>query len=309
MRARLVSRHSARLLQLPLCVALCAAPLLAAPLPAQSDHPPARAGRGQFGGQPPVSGTVTALSGNNATIKTEAGEIYQVVLTPNTRVMRERQPARISDIHIGDMLTAIGEVDRTAKTVHAAFAMDISAEQVAKMREGLGKVWIAGRVLAINDTTLTIRRIDNVTQKIQVDETTSFRKRSGRGGGGAGSGSGAGAAGSIGSMALGAGADAQAAPPEDPAASGDSVTLADIKAGDNVAGRGSIKNGFFVPTILAIRTPAAGGRGRARSSAPETSSPAPDAKSPAPQPGGPGHPSTSGSDSGSSSDASKGPTQ
>ncbi|MHB1701674.1 MAG: hypothetical protein ACYCSN_16405 [Acidobacteriaceae bacterium] len=279
MKARHFSRHDAPLL---LAVLALASPMLGQ---SQADGAAAQTARGQFGGQPRVTGTVTAIAAGNATVKTQAGEIYQVVLTPNTRLMRERQPARISDIHVGDMLTAMGEAETGAKIIHAAVAMDIGAEQVAKMREGLGKVWIAGRVLAIEDTTLTIRRIDNVTQKIQVDETTSFRKRSGRGGAG-------GATGSLGAIILGAAgsADAQAAPPEDPAASGDSITLADVKVGDNVAARGSIKSGIFVPTVLAVSTPPAGGRRR-------PGSPAPSGASAAPQP------------SGTTSGTTKGPTQ
>ncbi len=286
MKARHFSRHCALL--------LLAALALASPILAQSQGGGAAAqtARGQFGGQPRIAGTVTAIATGNVTVKTEAGEIYQVVLTPNTRLMRERQPAKISDIHVGDMLTAMGEAEPGAKIIHAAFAMDISAEQVAKMREGLGKVWIAGRVLAIEDTTLTIRRMDNVTQKIQVDETTSFRKRSGRGGAGAAGG----ATGSLGAMALGAAgtADAQAAPPEDPAASGDSITLADVKVGDNVAARGSIKSGVFVPTVLAVSSPPAGGRRR-------PGSPAPNGASPAPQ--------SNGTSNGTTSGTTKGPTQ
>jgi hypothetical protein len=33
---------------------------------------------------------------------------------------------------------------------------------------------------------------------------------------------------------------------------GESITLADVKVGDNVAGKGSVKNGVFVPTELAV---------------------------------------------------------
>lgn len=185
-----------------------------------------RDGRGFFGGQPPVHGTVTAIAGEVVTIKTEQGDVYQVHLSENTRLMKDRQPVKASDIQMGDMLVAAGEVDAGKKTVYAAFAMDVGAEQVKKMREGLGKEWISGKVTAIEDTRLTIQRIDGVTQKIEVDETTSFRRgRPGRG--------------------------------NEQAASGESITLADIKVGDNVMGRGGMKNNIFVPTILAVM---AGGR-------------------------------------------------
>ncbi len=230
------------------CIVMLSATALIAQMPGQEDSGSngsqeggARGGRGMFGGQPPVIGTVTATTADHVTIKTEAGVVYQVYLSTNTRIMKERQPAKISDIQPGDMLTAGGEVDAASKTVHAAVAMDISAEQVKKMREGLGKQWIAGRVTAIEDTTLTVRRIDNVTQKIAVDESTSFRRgRRGMGGG----------------MAAVPQQDANAA------ASGESITLADIKVGDNVTGRGGMKDGVFVPELLAVSSPALRGQRR-----------------------------------------------
>ena len=36
---------------------------------------------------------------------------------------------------------------------------------------------------------------------------------------------------------------------------GESITLADVKVGDNVAGQGSLKNGIFVPTELRVADP------------------------------------------------------
>ena len=218
-------------------------------------------GRGMFGGQPPVTGTVTALAADHVTVKTEAGDVYQIFMGPNTQIRKDRQPVKLTDVQTGDMLTAAGEMDAAAKTLHAAFAMDISAEQVKKLREGLGKQWISGKVTAINDTTLTIQRIDNVSQKIEVDENTSFRR--GRGG-----------MGMAGGMGPGNGQ-----PPANQPPVGESITLADIKVGDNVAGQGAMKNNVFVPVTLAVMTP--GTRGQRRNGNPNNK---PSADSPAPAP-------------------------
>jgi hypothetical protein len=38
-------------------------------------------------------------------------------------------------------------------------------------------------------------------------------------------------------------------------AGGESITLADVKVGDEVAGQGSLKNGVFVPTLLGVADP------------------------------------------------------
>ena len=199
--------------------------------PAGEDAPFARG--------PMVRGTVTATASDHLTIKTESSEIYQVALTPNTRLMKDRQPVQPTDIKVGDGVGAMGELDAPKKTLHALFVAVVDAEQVKKMREDLGKTYITGKVTAIDEVKLTILRPDHVTQVIEVDETTSFRKGRGRRRG-AGSADGNNPAGA---------ADG----------SGEIVTLADFKVGDMIAGRGSIKHGTFVPTNLAILPPGAEG--------------------------------------------------
>ena len=71
---------------------------------------------------------------------------------------------------------AMGELDAPKKTMHALFVAVVDAEQVKKMREDLGKTYITGKVTAIDEVKLTVLRPDHVSQVIEVDETTSFRK-------------------------------------------------------------------------------------------------------------------------------------
>jgi hypothetical protein len=94
----------------------------------------------------------------------------------------------------------------------------------------------------MDDVKLTILRSDNVSQVIEVDETTSFRKAGRRGGM---------------RSENGGNAAPQQTSPGASAPTGESVTLADVKVGDMVAGQGSVKRGVFVPTSLTIM--AAGG--------------------------------------------------
>jgi hypothetical protein len=213
-----------------------------------------------FAGGQMVRGTVTAATVDHLTVKTEAGEVYQVVVSANTRVNKDRQPAKVADIKAGDGVGAMGVLDPATKTVHAVFVGVMDAEQVRKAREGMGKVYITGRVTGIDMDALkiTVLRPDGVSQVIGVDEQTSF-KRGGRGmsmlasGAGVtelGSGAGRGSGGS----AAGEGSGGRA--------SGESITLADVKVGDAVAGRGALKNGMFVPTELGVSDPA--GRRRRR---------------------------------------------
>jgi len=230
------------------------------------DAPPTMAmGNGRM-----VRGTVTAAAADHLTVKTETGDVYDIVITPNTQVRKGRDPMKIADVHAGDAVGAMGEIDPAKKSVHALFVTVVDAEQMKKAREAMGKTVISGTVTAINELKLTIKRTDDVVQVITVDEDTSFRKGTrammtalaadGTEAGFGGRGQRAGAA--------------PAAPDTT-----ESLTLADVKVGSVVAGKGSIKNGFFVPTELAIADPSAAAprqqRRRSDGTAPPGSAPPP----------------------------------
>lgn len=204
-------------------------------------------GRGEMalGNGQMVRGTVTATASDHLTIKTDAGETYQVALSPNTRMMKNREPLKPTDVKVGDGVGAMGELDAPKKTVHALFVAVMDAEQVKKLREGLGKEYIAGKVTAIDEVKLTILRPDNVTQVIEVDETTSFRRGGGRRNYQSANGN------SFSSM------PGQSAGTGQINTGGESITLAEIKVGDMVTGQGSVKHGVFVPTTLAVIPPTA----------------------------------------------------
>jgi hypothetical protein len=143
----------------------------------------------------------------------------------------------------------MGELDAPKKTVHALFVVVVDAAQVKKLRDDLGKTYITGKITAMDDVKLTVQRPDNVSQVIEVDETTSFRKGGRRGG----------VAMEGGAPAAGGTTPAQIAA----GSGGESITLADVKVGDLVAGQGSVKHGVFVPTNLTVLPPGAmGARGR-----------------------------------------------
>ncbi len=200
-------------------------------LSAQEDDSDLRLPGGQM-----LRGTVTAVHGTALTLKDISGETYQVTTTDNTRVIHDRQTAKFTDIKVGDGLGAGGILDAPTKTLHAAFLGVINAEEVRRAQADLGKTYIAGKITAIDLDTLklTVLRLDNVKQVITVDESTSFR-RGGRGGGG--------------SFGTPPAADASRKPE---APTGESITLADIKVGDSVAGRGALKNGIFLPAELHV---------------------------------------------------------
>jgi len=204
-----------------------------------------------------VRGTVTTSSADGLTVKAAAGEVYQVTVTPNTRLMKARQPVKLAEIKAGDGVGAVGVLD-ASKTLHAVFVTVVDAEQVKRAQAELGRSYIVGEVTAINDLRLTIKRADGAMQTIAVDEGTSFR-RGGRwmgmgGGGGEAVESGGGQRGSSGSPSTPRRGEG--------AGGGESITLADLKAGDSVVGRGTLKDGVFVPTELRVME--AGARQRRR---------------------------------------------
>ena len=194
-----------------------------------------------------VRGTVTAVGATALTLRSEDGETVQVTVTPNTRVVHDRQPARFSDLHVGDGVGAGGILDAPNHTLHAAFLGYIDAEEVRKAQADLGRTYIIGRVTAIDMDRLhlTIHRPDNTSQTIAVDESTAFRR------GGHSPGPNSSAAGDWSSRAQRP-AGQTSRPSGDP---GEPITLADIKVGESVAGRGAMKSGLFVPTELHVFAP------------------------------------------------------
>src|SRR5689334_11963753 len=110
MRTRIVRG----LLTITLAIAVSGAPRM------QAQDGPSGDGPG-FARGPMVRGTVTAIAPDHITIRTDSDEVYQVAITPNTRLMKDRQPVQVADVKVGDGLGAMGEIDAPKKTLHALF--------------------------------------------------------------------------------------------------------------------------------------------------------------------------------------------
>jgi hypothetical protein len=198
-------------------------------------------------------GTVTEAATDHYTIKTELGEIYTIHYSVNTRIVKQPagQPGRgqgqgqargqgqgeggertppqaikATDIKVGDVIAAGGEVDANAKSVGAVYVMLIDPERAKEMRAmeaNYGKTWLMGRVTAINEVKVSLEGgPDHAAHTFVADENTTFRKRR------------------------------------------DPVTLADVQVGDMVRVEGSLKDGAFVATAVAVMGPPPdGSRGNA----------------------------------------------
>ncbi len=172
------------------------------PAEGQTQDRPNRPWAGRFQG---VAGTITAINGNELSLKTKEGKAVTVNLSADTQYRKDRQPAALADFKVGDTVTVAG-APAGENAWNARFVTTRSIGQ--QFGDGLGKRFIAGEIKAIDGTSLAILRVDGQTQTILVDENTSFRKQD------------------------------------------QSITLADLKPGDHVFGRGEVKNGTFVAAVL-----------------------------------------------------------
>jgi len=177
-----------------------------------------------------VAGTVSEVAADHYTIKTMTGETYTIHYSANTRILMApaqraegggmRQPPeaiKATDIHVGDAVMAMGEIDAGAKSVGAMSVIKIDPARAREMREmeaNFGKTWLMGRVTAVNETKVTLQsQVDNAEHIFVADENTSFRRRR------------------------------------------EPVTLADIQVGANVRVEGAVKQGVFVATSVMVMGP------------------------------------------------------
>jgi len=167
------------------------------------------------------------MDAHSITLKTREGQTAQVAVDDKTEYRKGRETATPGDLKVGDTVFVRGE-----KTGGNAWQAAVVATRgqgdgpSGNFAEGMGKRFIAGEIKSIEGTQLTIQRPDGVTQKISVDEDTSFRKN------------------------------------------GESITLADLKPGDHVFGRGELKKDIFVPAVLNVGEPKFGMRGQNEAPAP-----------------------------------------
>jgi preprotein translocase subunit YajC len=197
-----------------------------------------------------IMGTVTEVAADHLTIKNDAGEIWTVNYSVNTRILKQPPrpagsapasgaaegggqgrgmgmgggpPAAIkaSEIKVGDTITAGGELNRDAKSVGAVGIIVIDPERAKQMREmqaNFGKTWLMGRVTSINETTVTVEGgPGNASHTFVADENTTFRRRR------------------------------------------EPITLGDMQVGDNVRVEGAVKDGKFVATTVSVMLPMAMG--------------------------------------------------
>ena len=216
-----------------------------------------RGGRGGYGGGMGggagmmmgrgLMGTVTEVAADHYTIKTDAGDVYTVHFTADTRIFKQvaggmrgpgegagagggqgtgggggrgygggnpPQEIKATDIKASDTIAVMGNIDATAKSAAATRIAQLDpavVQQIRAMQADFGKTWLMGKVTAIDGTKITlIGAIDNAPHTVVADENTAFRKRR------------------------------------------DPITLADIQVGDTVRAEGAMKDGVFTATSVNV---------------------------------------------------------
>jgi len=141
---------------------------------------PRREGGRTAGGElprPGALGEITEISDSAFKIKLQDGSIGTINTTANTRFRKNQQDAKLSDFKVGDRVFVRGEpTGENTWTASAVAAGPSQAQVQERMKEAMGKTMVVGEVKSIDAPKLTIARTDGVTQTIEADENTSFRR-------------------------------------------------------------------------------------------------------------------------------------
>jgi hypothetical protein len=132
-----------------------------------------------------IGGKVTAVTADQATIKTLANEPFTILFAPKTTFYKQigtsfsMQPATAMDIKVGDSIHVMGHLDPDGTTKHAVNVMILTAETSQKILAstgGSGVTDVMGMVTAINGHRLTLEDYDKSSQVIEVNDQTKIFK-------------------------------------------------------------------------------------------------------------------------------------
>jgi hypothetical protein len=138
-----------------------------------------RGGNRMFNG---VGGEITAIEGSTITLHTFRGTTEKVLVTSSTRFAKDGNEMKLSDFKVGDRVFVAGEQGKDGVWTAQILGQRAGGFQRGGMMGGTplkpednGKTYIAGELLKIDGTKLTVKKPDNTEQVIEVDDDTSFR--------------------------------------------------------------------------------------------------------------------------------------
>jgi hypothetical protein len=184
----------------------------APPTPPQDRAGQGRGMRRDFHG---VGGQITAIEGSTVTLQTFRGETAKVKITSSTRLMKDGNEVKLSEFKVGDRVFAAGEQDKDGVWTAQMFGQ--RATGVTGPRGGMmnAKPEDNGKTYIFGELV----KIDGTKLTVKKPDNTE-----------------------------------QVIEVDDDTSfqneRRESVTLADIQAGDMVRGHGEVKSGVFVPKDL-----------------------------------------------------------
>jgi len=172
-----------------------------------------------------VFGTVESIAPDKLVVKDADGKTTTVKLTSATRFRKDRQDATIADLKAGDRVMAAGKPESDG-TVVAQFVVTglMRGGQGGPSRMGgappspeeMVRMGLGTRFIAGEVKNIEETKLTLLRPDGQTQVIEADENTSFRNG------------------------------------NNESITLADIKPGDHVAGRGEMKNGIFVPQVLRV---------------------------------------------------------
>ena len=205
--------------------------VLALPLAAwaQTSAPPQQPNGPMQGGErarrPAVAGTITAISNDTLTLMTFDERTVTVKLTSDTRFRKDQQDAKLSDFKVGDVVMVRGE--KTGEDAYAAAA--VMSRSGGGMMQGMSpeqmREKMGKEIIAGEIKSMEGLKLTIARPDGQTQTIAVDENTSFR-------------------------------------KQGESVTLADLKPGDRVFGRGQLKDGIFVPSVLNVGPPGGMRRGQ-----------------------------------------------
>lgn len=168
-----------------------------------------------------TGGEITAINGNSITLKTRDGQTAQVSLSDKTQYRKDRAEAKISDFKVGDMVMVRGEQK------DGVWQAEVVAARPAGMGMGGGQGGNFREEMGKKFIVGQITAMNGTQLTIQRPDGVSQNIT----------------------------VDENTSFRKD----NESVTLADLKVGDHVFGRGELKNDVFVPSQLNVGQPRFGG--------------------------------------------------
>ena len=142
--------------------------------------------RGEEGRGRGVFGKISAMTKDSMEVTGGDGTKVSVKLTSGTEFRKERQPAKIGDFKVGD--SVIVRIDPDSAAASGATALVVASAPQGFTGHGgggggqgfmqgtMGKDFVAGEVESVDAPKLTVVRVDNVTQTLELNEETSLRR-------------------------------------------------------------------------------------------------------------------------------------